>query len=250
MAEANRVSNNPPVRQKSANSAGKSTVKRFFSKGVEYCYHRPSGKSLPALPPNDPRSQSALRRVETEWRRIEGMVDEKIQPLPQPDIRTGVPITPDIVIYFPQQATAWLFSADEGEAAYYHFGAIATDQRINPVIEQIRQYFALLHEFELVRLRQTRSTEGNTHYYAIRTGHSLRGMPGNVLSGAVLPIEYSAINALTERQAAQSVARCLRDALGLSETAAREMRNDFINRGWITNGRPPEITDKGLSVIA
>ena len=61
--------------------------------------------------------------------------------------------------------------------------------------------------------------------------------------------EYEALHAIDARQASVSTQRAIRDALGISDADAVEMRNNFIRRGWLTNGRPPQITDLGEKVM-
>ena len=44
--------------------------------------------------------------------------------------------------------------------------------------------------------------------------------------------------------------RAIRDALGVNDHEASVLRNDMINRGWMMNSRPPELTTLGRSLLA
>lgn len=242
--------NHTKVFQKVGKPFGRQRVKRVVSKGIEYVYHKHSSIRLPNLPEDHPHFIAAFNRAEAEWQNAVMLPDQLITPQQPIDIRHDVPLQFQAMVNTPVQAISWVHKAKQGEIAHYHYGAIAEAAAKSPVIDAIRRYFALLREFDVVALRQARTSPSHTHYYAIRTTNSLRGMPRNVLTGAVEVIEYEAVLALTERQAATSVARCLRSALMISESAAVEMRNNMIRRGWLTNGRPPELTSQGLSVLA
>ncbi len=246
----NKTATTAEGRQKPRKSPGRQRVKRFAKGGIEYVYHRMSGIRLPSLPDNHPHFIAALRRAEVEWQNAVIQPDQPITPVQPIDITHEVPLQFDAMVNTPVQAVSWAHKAKQGQVAHYHYGAIAEAAAKNPVVDAIRRYFALLREFEVVALRQSRTGPNHTHYYAIRTGNGLRGLPRNVITGTVQVIEYEAVRALTERQAAMSVARCLRNELMISESDAVEMRNDMIRRGWLTNGRPPELTTQGLSVLA
>ena len=225
-------------------------IKRDVKPSGVYVYHRASGARLPDLPASDPRFIDAYRAAEVEYQNRIKTAAQRINPMPIASINHNLPVPPDAVIFAISHAVSWVFSSRAGDVVYYHYGAISADQVGNPSLQRKSAYFRLIGDFGLVRLRQRRAAEGLTHYYAARTDVPLRNMPQNVLSGAVEPIDYGAVLAVLERQPAQSVARCLRDALALSERDSAALRNDMIRRGWLTNGRPPELTELGLSVLA
>lgn len=176
-------------------------------------------------------------------------LNQKLRPAIHPRVNHAVPVQPDAIIYQLSQAVSWLYNAKSKETAYYHCGFIAVDQQGSQDLVEKRMYFSLVAGFGLVWPRQKRITDQLTHYFAIRTEEPLSGMPRNVLSGTVLPSEYTIMRALSERQSSLSVARCIRDAIGTTDSDAREIRNSLIRRGWMTNDASPALTEVGLSVL-
>lgn len=227
---------------------GVSTIKETRANGKRYVYHRASGTRLPDLPVGHPEFIRAFLAAEASHRNADVIASQRITPAPPPEIDITPPVIPDCIASRVDQIIAWVHSAEAGEVCHYHFGSLPLDQMASDIAAK-RAYTKVLADFEVVRLRQHRIGENLNHYYAVRTDESLKHMPRNVLTGTVSADEYTAVLAITERQASLSVARVIRDALGLTDFRASQMRNDFIRRGWLTNGRPPELTERGLSVL-
>jgi hypothetical protein len=226
-----------------------SSIKETKIDGRRYVYHRASGARLPDKPFDDPEFTSAFLDAERDHQNATAAKDKKLITRPAPIItETAPPVTPDAIVYTVTQIVAWLHRARSGDVCYYHFGSLQIDATSEDVAEK-RSYVRLMAEFGAVMLRQRRSDENVNHYYAIRTDEQLAHLPRNVVTGTVTADEYVAIMAISERQAAVSVARSIRDALGIDDHAAAEIRNSFIRRGWLTNGRPPQITIRGESVL-
>lgn len=225
-------------------------VRRYRYGDRTYTYHRASGAPLPDLPETHPDFIAAFKRAEVDHKNRMACCDQVLKASPPKPVAHSVPITPQAIIMTYHQAISWLFGAAPGHTVYYHVGHAANDRTRDQDTDFKVRYFHLLGEFEAVNLRQARVAEDHTYYFAIRSENSLRYLPQNVLTGSVTPLEYQAIDALLHRPGDLSVARCLRDYLNISADEASEMRNDFIRRGWLTNGRPPEPTRLGLSVVA
>lgn len=226
-----------------------SAVRVHNLNGKRYVYHRASGAPLPDLGFDDPAFVAAFLQAETEHRNATASPEERLRARPVP---TGIefepPVSPDAITFTTTQIIAWVHGAKAGHVCYYHFGSLVADGPADSVTEK-RNYVAMLRSFGAVELRQRRVSDAMTHYYAIRTDESLRLMPRNAITGAVSAQEYFAVHALSERQSSMSVARTIRDSLGISEDAACQMRNDLIRRGWLSNTRPPQLTELGLSVL-
>jgi hypothetical protein len=159
------------------------------------------------------------------------------------------PVVPHCVAHSVPQVIRFVWSADPGAVVYYHHGNLLEDARREPLIRHKGRYVAVCIQFDILHPRQRRGVAGDTHYYAVRSPNSLHGLPRNVFDGTITPDEFQALCAVKERQASMATSRAIRDALGVSESDASDMRNSFIRRGWLTNGRPPELTDLGLSMM-
>jgi len=226
-----------------------SSVKEFRVHGRRYVYHRASGAPLPDLPIGDPDFIRAFLLAESNHRNAIARPEQKLTTVSPTVIQSHEPpVSPDAIIYTTDQIISWVHTSSTSEVCYYHFGSLLTDS-ISEHVAQKRAYTMLLADFGALTLRQRRVSEGINHYYAIRTSEPLRYMPQNVLTGTVSADEYSAVVAIAERQSAKSVARSIRDALGVTDDVASQIRNGFIRKGWLTNGRPPQLTELGLSVL-
>jgi hypothetical protein len=159
------------------------------------------------------------------------------------------PKQPDAVAYSLPQIIQFMHVARKGHILLYHSGDLATDIANNIMCRDKQKYLQIARELDLVGLRQSRVRDGWYHYYAVRTDTSLRGCPLNMLTGTITPDEFIALTAINERQAAISVTRCIRNALSTTDHEASDIRNKMIRKGWVTNGRPPELTPLGLSLL-
>lgn len=174
---------------------------------------------------------------------------ERLKPTMPMRVNHSVPVRPDAIVYDLPQAVSWINSSRPNEVVYYHYGSIAVDQFRSAILTEKRMFFGLISSFGLVWPRQKRAGENLTHYYAIRCNEPLAGMPRNLLSGTVLPSEYIIMRALSERQSSQSVARCIREHLDIDDVGAKEIRQELILRGWVTNDTKPALTELGYSVL-
>ena len=214
-----------------------------------YVYHRASSRPLPDLPFEHPDFIAAVLAAETEFQNATAAASQKLTPIKPRLIKDQAPpVTPDAIAYSVEQIIAWVHRARAGDICYYHFGSLTIDAETDAVAKK-RGYTKLLAEFGSILLRQRRADDGAAHYYAIRTDEPLAHLPRNVLTGTVTADEYTAVVAIMERQSSQSVARAIRDAVGTTDDIASQMRNAFIRRGWITNSRPPQLTELGMSVL-
>lgn len=228
-------------------------VKRYLSKGRRYVYHAATGANLPDLPLDHPDMQEAIRIAERNAETASSSADlwggvvpvglsETIAPMAPPS-------SPHVIAFSVPQIIRFVFRAAPGDVIYYHHGNLLEDARREQSVRQKGRYVALCCEFGLLGPRQKRGFGSDWHYYAVRTGQRLTGLPRYVLDGSITPDEYQSLVALSERQASMSTSRVIRDTLGISDTQASEIRNEFIQRGWLSNGRPPELTDKGLQLL-
>lgn len=164
----------------------------------------------------------------------------------------GIRLTrpPDAIAYSCDHVVRFLRGAREGNSLLYHGGDLALDASNDPGVRTKQRYVLIASDCGLLHLSQARVDVGFSHYYAIRTDDPLSAAPKKVLDGKLDPSDYIALLAISERQAAQSVARAIRDALGVRDDQAATVRNDFIRRGWLTNGRFPELTAAGHALLA
>lgn len=160
------------------------------------------------------------------------------------------PKQPDAIAYSVPQIIRFIHTSKAGHVIFYHGGDLANDARADPVMHDKQRYMLMASKFGVVALRQSRVGDQWRQYYAIRTDESLIGIPSAAITGQITPDEYTALTAINERQASISITRVIRDALGISDHEAGEWRNAFIRNGWMTNGRPPELTRCGLSLLA
>lgn len=226
-------------------------VKRYSVQGVTYTYHVKSGARLPDLPYNDPRFVRALAFAEQQSK-IKSRAAERSTttathtevPASKAKIRAA-----DMVAYSLIQCANFVLSASSGSVLIYHSGDLAQESASATTVRDRQQYMLIAAEFDLVSLRQERVSESWYHYYAVRTKEPIRWLPRHVIQADITPDEYRALRALDERQPAVSTTRAIRDELGISDIAAADIRRDFINRGWLDNGRPPEMTALGLSLL-
>lgn len=245
------------VRQKPANSrcanpteVRQKGLKDFISKGVRYVYHRASGTRLPDLNYDHPDFVAAYDAAESAHRirsRGKGLA-LKVRSVVWPN-QTGIKYQPDVAAFTTHMAANFVMKARPGEIMLYHVGDLAHDQATDTALKDRAQYVNLAHALDLVALRRHRVTEGWTEYYGVRTSESLVGCPSHVLRGDITPDEYFALVALNERQSSQSTSRAIRDALAIDDQQAAAMRNAFLDRGWLENGRPPELSPLGMSLL-
>lgn len=231
-------------------------INRVVSKGISYVYHRPTRTRLPDLPDDHPDMIAAI--IEAE-KAAQSQSDAKglwgtgvaIPPKEQGISAMAPPSTPHVVAFAVPQVIRFVFRASKGDVVYYHHGNLLEDGRRDTHIRQKGRYVALCVSFGLLSPRQRRAFASETHYFAVRTDLSATaaGLPRNALDGTITPDEYEALHAIDERQASMATTRAIRDTLGISDHDAAEIRNEFIRRGWLTNGRPPEITDLGEQMM-
>lgn len=236
------LSNGVEVRQKG--------LKGYTVQGVRYLYHRASGTLLPNLPNDHPDFVAAYDAAERDHKiRSRGKgLRARIEALPWPS-HVAIKFTPDVVAYSVAMAASFVLNAKPDNVLLYHVGDLGLDQAKDQSVKDRAQYIKVAAAFDLVSLRRARVAEGWTEYYATRTEETLVGCPSHVLRGDVTPDEYMALVALNERQASQSTSRAIRDELGINDQEAASIRNRFIDSGWLDNGRPPELTTLGLSLL-
>lgn len=235
----------------------KSLINSYISKGQRYTYHRPSGKRLPDLPLDDPRLMEAIQEIERTTEIKSGAAETwggRVHIPPREDglARMETPVAPDVVAFSVPQIIRFIFRARQGSVIYYHHGNLLDDARRDPNTRHNGRYISTCISLGLLAPRQERAFDTETHYFAVRTSESAAapGMPRNTLDGTITPDEYEALRAIDERQASISTSRAIRDALGISDDQASQMRNDFINRGWLTHERLPAPTALGVSMMA
>lgn len=218
--------------------------------GQTYVYHRPTGTRLPDLPNNHPDFISAVRNA-AKQSKVKSRAPKRrtdIEALDIP-IESAKMRQPDMVAHTLIMCARFVLSAKPKSLLLYHSGDLSADGAYEQSSRDKAQYILLAASFDLLSLRQERVTAGWTYYYATRTDHSIKGCPQHVLYGDITPDEYRALVAVNERQASQATSRAIRDELGISDTAASEMRNSMIHRGWMNNSRPPELTELGLELL-
>lgn len=244
-----------PWKQEVQNMASDSAkrLNRVISKGKQYVYHRPTGTRLPSLSEDHPEFIAAYQSAE-EMLRIQTSAPKRFGPtahLKHISIKdVAPPVDIDAIAYHLKHVVQFIFAARQGNIIYYHAGNIAVDAGSDPVVYDKQRYAQLMHTFGLLDLRRSKVATDWYQYFAVRTDTPAGHTPKAATAARVTPDEYEALVAVMERQAALSVSRAIRDHVGLSDEAARKMRNDMINRGWITNTRPPELTDLGLHLLA
>lgn len=230
----------------------KKGVKRYDVQGVTYTYHTASGTRLPNLPYDHPAFIEAYDRAvfqhETKtdsaqkWGFQEDVVDIR-------DAAFKLSKEPDAVAFTVPDIIRFVVTGKRDQVLIYHSGNLALDGERNDVVRDKQRYSMLAAESGLLTLQQSRMGPGAYQYYAIRTAGTMQGLPQHAIYGRITPDEYTALNAINERQASISVSRVIRDALSLTDAEATEWRNSMIRRGWLTNGRPPELTTLGLSLL-
>lgn len=225
-------------------------VKTVTAKGRTYHYHRPTMKRLPDDISDPKVLDEAIRKIEGA-ERIQSSMPETVGALDVPETRAEmIPRhTPDMVAFTIPAVVGFILRAVPGDSLLYHTGDLAVDGARDELLRIRQTYLRLMADFNLVHLRQQRSRPGWTHYFATRSREPLKGVPRHALHADISPDEYTALIAVNERQSAKSVTRTIRDALGITDTAAADLRNEMIRRGWLTLGRPPELTDLGLHLL-
>lgn len=226
-------------------------VKRFELQGVTYTYHRPTGIPLPDLPYQDRRFIEALKAVrrQADIKSESGFDRTKSLALLTAGFQETTPPQTDAVAFTVVQCAFFVLKAKPNAKLLYHSGDLATDSATDVRAKDRQQYIGLAASFGLLSLRMVRIQENWSHYYALRTEESLRGMPMHVLQCDITPSEYKALVAINEKQASKSVSRTIRDALACSDQQAADIRNAMIERGWLANSRPPELTSTGRQLM-
>lgn len=228
-------------------------VNRYEVQGVTYTYYRPSRARLPNLPLNDPDFIEAYDRAvfahETGTESYErwGQIEEARQ-VDKADFKLAK--KPDAVGFSVPDIIRFVLSAERDQVMIYHIGNLAIDGVTNPVVRDKQRYAMLAADFHALSLQQSKIGPGIYQYYALRTPEPLRGLPQHAIQGRITPDEYTALTAINERQASLSVSRVIRDTLSITDIEAGAWRGNMIDRGWLTNGRPPELTALGLSLLS
>ena len=227
-------------------------VKRYTVQGVTYTYHTASGARLPNYPYSDPRFRAAFdaaqfaHETQTEsldrWGMQEHPMSLNLQSHP-------LTKTPHHVAFSVPDLIRFVVTGKPDQVLIYHSGNLALDGSVNDLVRDKQRYALLAKEFGILSLQQARIADGAYQYYAIRTDGSLRGLPQNAIYGRITPDEFAVLTAINERQASLSVSRVIRDTLSITDSDASAWRNSMIRRGWLTNGRPPELTQLGLSLL-
>lgn len=222
-------------------------VKSYQVQGVTYTYHRDTGIRLP----NDPSKwATAIEKIQTNQKTKSEAFQRFGFALENILIREVTPRhTPDMIAFSIRQTIHFTLNARSGDTLLYHSGDLANDITRDELLRDRQGYLLMAAGFGVVHLRQQRVRPSWSHYFATRSDESLVGIPKHAIHGDITPDEYRALNAINERQSALSVTRCIRDALGINDRAASDKRNDLIRQGWLTNGRPPELTEIGLEML-
>lgn len=208
-------------------------VKRYSVQGVTYTYHRATGARLPDCSFSSHRFKMAFREAESQ---AANQPPRIIEPAPRiaRSYKIGdflPPQMPDAVAFSLTQCINFIFAADSGKILLYHSGDLLADASKDSMVKARQRYLHLVSTFDLIHLRQSRVSEGWSHYYAVKTNEPLTGMPQNAVSGRIGADDFTALTAVNERQSAIATSRAIRDALGISDIEAAEMRNQMIRAG-------------------
>lgn len=226
-------------------------VKTYSSKGKTYHYHRPTGQRLPDNIDEPGVLAAAIQKIEDQQRigsELPAIIGLDVDiPACASELK---PEMQSLAVAFTMPAVVgFVLRAKAKETLHYHSGDLALDGSRDQLLRIRQAYLRAMAEFGAVHLRQQRVRPNWSHYFATRSTESLTGIPKHLMHADISPDEYTALVAVNERQSAKAVSRCIRDALGITDQAASTIRNDMILRGWLTNGRPPELTDLGLSLL-
>lgn len=155
-----------------------------------------------------------------------------------------------IVGYSITQCARFVLSSKRDERLIYHSGDLATDSTTDARVRDKTAYINLTAQLGLVGLRQERVGEHWSNYVAVRSDMPIKAAPSRVLHLDLTVEQWRALHAMVERQAHVSVQRAMRSALQCSNEHAAELLRNMIRDGWISHGRPPELTDLGRAMLA
>jgi len=155
----------------------------------------------------------------------------------------------DAVVFSVDQFRDWLYTAKRDELCLYHSGSIVIDQESMHHLKPLGDYASLMSDLGAVLLNQSRKGAGLYHYLARRTSMKAVSIPKLVGTGAVEVPFYICLKAIKTRDPHKSVKRAIRDILSCSEKESAAMFNKLVSQGYITEGRPPALTETGVSVL-
>ncbi|KHQ51118.1 MarR family transcriptional regulator [Mameliella alba] len=133
---------------------------------------------------------------------------------------------------------AWARSAPAKSVCIYHIGQVNLDRLSSQELDSIASAVAIMAQGGFIYPAQhpVKIAFGDKNTYtAMRTGAG--HVPRSILHNRIAPRDWLALRAISDRAAAQSAARALRDGLGLSEQAATGLLTALSRRGLIERGR-------------
>ncbi len=156
----------------------------------------------------------------------------------------------DAVVFSVDQFRDWLYEAVRGELCLYHSGSMGIDKESRPHLQELGGYANLMSDLDAVNLISARKGPGLYHYLARRTSLKASSIPRLVGTGMVGVQFYICLRAIHTRDPHLSVKRAIRDILSCSEEESAKMFSDLVKKGFIREGRPPSLTEAGVSVLA
>lgn len=146
----------------------------------------------------------------------------------------------------------WAMRAKAGDTATYHVGNLAVDRARSPVLHDLAEAVTILVEHDYLSAGQLRTRlpmlDGYS-YLCTRTGRGVA--PYGLLQRRIGPHDWRALEAIRDRQAAESAQRAVRDALSIPERQATDLLAHLRHQGWVaeTATGGADITVAGLRVL-
>jgi hypothetical protein len=146
----------------------------------------------------------------------------------------------------------WACAAERGDSVTYHIGNLASDRADAAVLHQLAETVMILMETGYVTIQQVTMRlpiNSPTWYSVVRTGTGWA--PRSIIFEDCEPTTYRALQALKIRDADQSAARAVRDAIGCPESLALDLLALLYARKWIEPAEPKgwQLSGDGLRML-
>ena len=147
---------------------------------------------------------------------------------------------------------AWAAGAPPRDFTVYHIGNLSRDRTSNPALNDLAETVAVLQRTGYVigsQIPITLPTVTGMSYVATRTGGGWA--PQSVLHSRLSAIQFVALCAVRDRDAAQSVTRSIRDALSCQERMSVILFNGLVVKGLVeeADGKGWQVSDSGKKML-